>query len=89
MYIFCVKAYVQDIGDGNLRVTVALDNSSFCNNEDEDNDANMGCDEAAAKNVEGGCIDNDFALKDIKAGEEIICDYGDFVVPGGWEHFGL
>ena len=83
------KAYVQDIGGGETRIFVDLDDSSFCNTEDEDNDANMGCDKAAAKNVKGGCIYNDFALRDIKAGEEILCNYGEFALPGGWQHFGL
>ena len=84
-----LKAYVQDIGGGDFRVSVDLDNGCFCNTEDEDNDANMGCDKTAAKNVKGGCENNYFALKDIKAGEELLCDYGEFALARGWEHFGL
>ena len=49
----------------------------------------MGCDEEAAKEYEGGCKNNYFALKDIKAGEEIECSYGEFAVSTGWSKFGL
>lgn len=47
-------AYVQDIGDGNLRVSVDLDEGCFCNGEDNDTDANMGCNEEAAKKIMKG-----------------------------------
>ncbi len=87
--IFQIAAYVQDMGDGDLRVSVDLDEGCFCNGESSDTGGNMGCDEEAARNFEGGCIDNYFALKDIKAGEEVVCLYGQFVVPGGWKEFGL
>jgi len=30
-----------------------------------------------------------YALNDIKAGEEILCDYGAFADPYGWEQFGI
>jgi hypothetical protein len=79
-------AYVQDVGDGDLRISVDLDEGCFCNNGGSD--GNMGCDEEAAKEYEGGCKDNYFALKDIKAGDEIECSYGQFAV-GGWHTFGL
>ena len=79
-------AYVQDIGDGDLCISVDLDEACFCNNG---RGANMGCDKKAAKEYEGGCKENDFALKDIKAGDELECSYGEFAVPTGWRKFGL
>lgn len=81
-------AYVQDIGDGDYRVSVDLDEGCFCNNGGED-EANKGCDEEAAEKVEGGCKENYFALRDIKAGEELLCSYGEFAVSNGWSKFGL
>ena len=74
------------MGDGDLRISVDLDEGCFCNNGRSD--GNMGCDEEAAKEYEGGCKDNYFALKDIKAGDEIECKYGQFVVQG-WHTFGV
>ena len=81
-------AYVQDIGDGDYRVSVDLDEGSFCNNGGGD-EANKGCDEDAATDVEGGCQNNYFALRDIEAGEELQCSYGQFAVSGGWKMFDL
>eukprot|EP00584_Thalassiosira_punctigera_P026086 CAMPEP_0172577148 /NCGR_PEP_ID=MMETSP1067-20121228/138086_1 /TAXON_ID=265564 ORGANISM="Thalassiosira punctigera, Strain Tpunct2005C2" /NCGR_SAMPLE_ID=MMETSP1067 /ASSEMBLY_ACC=CAM_ASM_000444 /LENGTH=258 /DNA_ID=CAMNT_0013369833 /DNA_START=186 /DNA_END=964 /DNA_ORIENTATION=- len=59
-----LAAYVQDIGDENLRISVDLDEGCLCNNGSSR--ANMGCDEVAAINIEGGCKENYFALRDIK-----------------------
>lgn len=50
---------------------------------------NVGCMPEEATKYKGGCEENDFALRDIRAGEELLCDYADFVVPGGWKKFGL
>ena len=80
-------AYVQDMGDGDLRISVDLDEGTYCN--DGGGDANMGCDEEAAKEYEGDCVHNFFALKEIKAGDEIDCSYGQFYVLEGWRKFGL
>ena len=74
------------MGDGDLRISVDLDEGSFCNNGE---DANMGCDEDAAREYEGGCKNNYFALKDIKAGEELECSYEQFALSTGWDTFGL
>ena len=81
-------AYVQDIGAGDLRISVDLDEGCFCN-DGSGRGANMGCDKKAAKEYEGGCKENEFALKDIKAGDELECSYGEFAVPTGWRKFGL
>ena len=78
-------AYVQDMGDtdlddDDLMVSVDLDAGSFCN--DGDGYPNKGCDMEAAKGYPGGCKTNYFALRDIKEGEELLCDYSSFAVDG-------
>jgi len=69
---------VEDVGDGELRIAVALDEGCFCN--DGDDDANIGSSEGT---------ENDHALRDIKAGDELLCKYDDFTIAGGWAEFGL
>ncbi len=73
-------------------MSVDLDEGCFCNDGGgEDEGPNMGCDEDAAEQYEisGGCKEHYFALRDIKAGEELLCSYGQFAISGGWKHFGL
>mmetsp|Transcript_8157 Transcript_8157/g.12336 ORF Transcript_8157/g.12336 Transcript_8157/m.12336 type:complete len:104 (-) Transcript_8157:131-442(-) len=87
-------AYVQDVSDSEeyeeLRISVDLDEGCFCNNgEGSDEPGSVGCDEDEAVNFDGGCTSNYFALRDIEAGEELICNYGEFVVLHGWREFGL
>jgi len=84
-------SYVQDVGEEfeDFVITVDLDEGCLCNGEDADTFASMGCDEGEAMKFEGGCKTNYFALRDIEAGEEIICDYGGFAVGDGWVKFGL
>ena len=64
-----------------------MDEGCFCNAGLED--SNVGCDEKAARNIKGGCEENYFALRHIRAGEEILCDYGEFAIYDGWDHFEL
>ena len=66
-----------------------LDEGCFCNDGGGDDEANTGCDEEAARDVEGGCRENYFAMSDIQAGEELLCSYGQFAISGGWKRFGL
>jgi hypothetical protein len=77
------------VGDGELRVSVDLDEGCFCNDGGGDDEANTGCDEEAARDVEGGCRENYFAMSDIQAGEELLCSYSQFAVQGGSKGFGL
>jgi len=91
-------AYVQDLGDdkeednyddeeySDLHISVDLDEGCFCNDGEE---PNLGCDREAAEEFPGGCKSNYFALRDIEAGEELICSYYSFVRPDGWKEFGL
>lgn len=80
--------YIQRMENGELRISTDLDNGSFCNGGGSHH-ANMGCDKEVAKGYGGGCTDNYFALRDIKAGEELLCAYGSFAVSGGWKEFSL
>jgi len=79
-----IWAYVHYF-DGELIISVDMDAGSFCN--DGGWDANMGCYIRFAQDVEGGCRDNFFALEDITAGDEILCDYESFAHIGGWDEF--
>ena len=89
-------AYVQDLSDSKeheeLRISVDLDEGCFCNGEGSDESdelSSVGCDEDEAVKYEGGCTSNYFALRGIAAGEELICNYGEFVISHGWGEFGL
>lgn len=80
-------AYVKDMSDNDeeedLKINIDLDEACFCNGNIYDDGlvANVGCDEDAAKNFEGGCTANSFALDDIIAGNEFICDYEEYYYP--------
>ena len=86
-------AYVQDVSDSEeyeeLQISVDLDEGCCCNGEGDDEPSSVGCDEDEAVNYEGGCRSNYFALRDIEAGEELICNYEEFALEDGWEEFGL
>lgn len=88
--------------DPELAINCDLDEGSFINSDgwsETDEGANIGCvhelDEMYAEEhltreqLNSGCPENLFALRDIKAGEEIICTYGDFAWRTGWREFGL
>lgn len=82
-------SYVQRLENGELRVSTDLDDGAFCNSGSLSYKANMGCDKDVAKIYKGGCVENYFALSDIKAGDELLCAYGSFAIPGGWKEFTL
>ena len=77
------------MGDGELRVSVDLDEGCFFNDGGGDDEANTGCDKDASRDVEGGCRENYFAMSGIQAGEELLCSYSQFAVQGGSKGFGL
>ena len=61
-----------------------------CNTGDGDDEpSSVGYDEDEAMNFEDGCRSNYFAMRDIDAGEELMCNYSEFALPFGWEEFGL
>jgi len=97
-------AYVHDLGENDeldLTISCDLDEGSFINSAGWDDGAvaNIGCiddmEEAFVDEYideeyrDSGCPENLFALQNIKAGEEILCTYGDFAFRKGWKHFGL
>ena len=72
--------------DPTARIVVDLEQSSFTNSG-----RGISCDpdSKAAATTPGGCHGNLFAMRDIRPGEEILCDYGMFAVQDGWKWFGL
>jgi hypothetical protein len=68
-------------------ISTDLDNMTFVNGDEED--ANAGCLPQWEARDPGGCLMNDYALQDIKKGEEILVDYGEFAIRDGWRQFGL
>jgi hypothetical protein len=73
-----------------LRIVAELDEGVLVNNaRDPLATPNMGCDHEAAKLVEGGCDLYDFALQDIKAGDELLFRYSDFSTKHAWGSFGF
>ena len=82
--------YVQDIGrwyEEDLLISMDLGDGSYSNGayggpSDTRVVVETGCD---AKE----CRFHFFAAEDIAAGEEIICNYGAFVISSIWEEFGL
>lgn len=85
----CSSTQKFNIKDGGeqKRINVDLDEGCFVNADYSDSGefVNMGCDEEGAKRVQGGCEHNDFAVRDIKMGEELLNAYEDFVA--GLEYF--
>ena len=78
-----------------LKISVDLDEGCFCNNGwgpvGEEEGPNLGCnqDQKEGEEFPPSCKTNFYALRDIKAGEEFLCSYGDFVIGDGWHEFGL
>lgn len=88
---FIEWSWVQTFQDGMSRIAIALDDGSLCNDAG-DTASNIGCDEEVAELYKGGCVHNYIALRDIKFGDELLCDYSSFVTSGpdsGWEQFSL
>jgi hypothetical protein len=53
--------------------------------------ANVGCVPELAKQKAGGCSMNDFSLRDIQVGEELLIDYSEYVIRENeaWVAYGL
>lgn len=65
-------------------VLLPLDDNSFQNSGSDGEEANTGC----PPEYTCGMFD-EFALRDIKEGEELLCDYGEFAEHEIWNEFGL
>lgn len=102
-YVHDLNEAYWDVNDENkydLVINCDLDEGSFINSGGWKDGAkgNIGCidefsDKYARKYLpeysDSGCPENLFALRDIKAGEEILCKYADFAIPKGWMYLGL
>ena len=77
----------QDNNANDLRISVDLDECSFCNDGRSKHRSNMACDEDKAQDYEGGCQFNYFATRNIEKGEEILCHYDEFAIADGWWEF--
>ena len=77
----------QDNNSNDLRISVDLDECSFCNDGRSKYRSNMACDEDQAQDYEGGCQLNYFATRNIEKGEEILCHYDEFAITDGWWEF--
>lgn len=82
-------AYVENINGKNLTICLDVDEGALLNNGGKRSETNIGCDEEAAKKLNMDCELHDFALRDIRKGEELLCDYADFDEPDGWREFGM
>jgi hypothetical protein len=89
-------SYVTIFGDDkenqdNARICVELDDGSMMNSIDLDHDTvDAGCLPEWNERFHGGCEENDYALRDIKKGDEILVDYADSnFFTDGWKWFGL
>lgn len=66
-------------------VAVDLDEATMCNDGNKEGH-NVGCDE---EDEAMDCNLYDYAIRDIKAGEEILCYYGEFSELQGWKDLNL
>jgi hypothetical protein len=74
--------------EGATQIATDLDDMTFVNSV-MDADADAGCLSEWEARHPGGCLMNYYALRDIKKGEEILVDYGEFAISDGWSTFGL
>jgi len=75
--------------DGEYKIMVDIDASSLLNSPSEGEEHNIQCGEQLEDDEEDTVCGVDyFATRDIKKGEEILCDYSDFSHPT-WDSFGL
>ena len=80
-----------ETGRKSLAIACDLDEGSFVNMGDTEDDSNIGCTVEFREQYLNGqpCAGNLYALRDILAGEQLLVDYGEFAVSEGWESFGL
>ncbi len=91
-YVQNVKDLQSDEGkdEDKYMVLVDLDEGALCNSADYYEKDNIGCSGDMADGYEGGCLNNYFAIRDIAAGEELLCDYDAFQEgPGSWKRLDL
>ena len=74
-------------GESSLKIMLDLDESSFCN--DGGKKRNMDWDEEAAALYPDNSDWRTFAVKDVKKGDELLCNYSGFFQKDKWAAFGL
>ncbi len=83
-------AYVQNLYDSEDDwISVDLDEGCFLNDGQWEDEDNLGCNEDYEDEIPADCKTSFFALRDISAGEELLCNYSDFAEEDGWYNFGL
>jgi len=78
-------AYGEEDDDERPRMAVDLDEATMCNDGGREG-GNVGCDEG---DPAMDCGRYEYAMRDIEAGEEILCVYAHFDEPESWEEMGL
>lgn len=87
---FMVWSWIQRLEeDGPLVIVADMDNGSLLNegrfDDPEYDDPNVRC----GKEGDKICRMSYYALRDIKKGEELLCDYKDFALIWSWKEMGL
>ena len=78
-------AYAQKDDDERPRMAVDLDEITMCNDGGYE-EGNVSCD---GDDPSMDCKRYEYAIRDIDAGEEILCVYAQFEEDGSWEEMGL
>ena len=78
-------AYAEEDDDERPRMAVDLDEFTMCNDGGKEG-GNVSCDE---DDPAMDCEIYEYAVRDIEAGEEILCVYAHFEEPGTWVEMGL
>ena len=77
------------MGSGDMVIMVDIDASSLLNQPSRGEHANIQCGRLTSKGEKKDTCGVDYyAKKDIKKGDEILCEYSDFA-HGRWDDFGL
>ncbi|KAL7546644.1 hypothetical protein ACHAWF_009974 [Thalassiosira exigua] len=82
-----IWSYVEDVGGGVMRASVDLDEGSFCNTVYKPAVNNVGFDDEATGKHNMASSETYFAKTDIKANDELLCDYAEF--DEGWDQIGM
>ena len=77
------------MNSGEMVIMVDIDASSLLNHPSSGEDANIQCGRLTSEGEEEDVCGLDYyAIKDIRKGDEILCEYSDFV-NSGWDTFDL